>query len=236
MIDPREWEGKVYVGDCLEFLRELPDGCVDAVVTDPPYGVGLKCAEGTPPDDEYPLNALRECLRVSHGPVLAFGAASVRCLEAALSLKPDRMLVWHPSFTLSKTSSNGMFWRWHPLWAWRLPKKQDALWSDVLTDNCDGHNWWNHPATKPESLMAKVVDATEGSILDPFLGSGTTAVVCERLGRRWIGCEINPEYVAIAEKRIERERQNRPLPLVSSAASGTRTGRGGNGEATGSLW
>jgi len=40
MIDPRDWEGKIWVGDCLEFMRQLPDGCVDAVVTDPPYGFG----------------------------------------------------------------------------------------------------------------------------------------------------------------------------------------------------
>lgn len=214
--DCRGWEGyigKVYAGDCLDLLRSMPDGCVDAVVTDPPYGVGQVYAEGSPTDDEYPVDALRECLRVASGTVIAFGAAPPRLLSAAMSLQPDRLLVWAPSFTLSKTSSNGMFWRWHPIWCWRLPKKQGAAYSDILTDPQDGHNWWVHPGTKPDAIMSRLVSMAEGMILDPFLGSGTTAVVCERLGRRWIGAEINPEYAALAERRIAREREKLQLPI-----------------------
>jgi site-specific DNA-methyltransferase (adenine-specific) len=62
--------------------------------------------------------------------------------------------------------------------------------------------------------MQKLVWMCRGDlILDPFLGSGTTAVVCERLGRRWLGCELNPDYAAMAEARIERERQQLQLSL-----------------------
>ena len=48
-------------------------------------------------------------------------------------------------------------------------------------------------------------------VFDPFLGSGTTAVACERLGRKWIGCELEPKYVEIANKRIEAERMQLKL-------------------------
>jgi DNA modification methylase len=41
------------------------------------------------------------------------------------------------------------------------------------------------------------------TVLDPFLGAGTTAMVAEELGRKWVGCELNPEYVGIAKKRIQ---------------------------------
>ena len=204
--DISELVGRVHVCDCLEFMRGLPDGCVDAVVTDPPYGVGLKYAEGTPPDNEWPAETITECLRVASGPVFVFGAAPPKHLARAIALQPDRCYVWSPRFTLAQTRSSGSFWRWHPIWAWRLPN-DTGLAFDMLTDPCDGHNWWNHPATKPESLMTRLVNATQGVVLDPFLGSGTTAVVCERLGRRWIGCEINPTYAALAEKRIQRERE-----------------------------
>jgi len=61
--------------------------------------------------------------------------------------------------------------------------------------------------------MTRIVNITEGTLLDPFLGSGTTAVVCDRLGRRWMGCEINPEWVAMATERIEKARQQLKLPL-----------------------
>ena len=50
-------------------------------------------------------------------------------------------------------------------------------------------------------------------ILDPFLGSGTTAVACEKMGRRWIGIEISEEYCKIAKERIEQERKQLKLEL-----------------------
>jgi DNA modification methylase len=48
-------------------------------------------------------------------------------------------------------------------------------------------------------------------VLDPFLGSGTTAVVAERFERRWIGIEHNPDYIRIAEERLLREQKETPL-------------------------
>jgi len=66
-----------------------------------------------------------------------------------------------------------------------------------------------HPTQKPLELLTTLLKATEDTkqiVLDPFLGSGTTAVAAERLGRQWIGFEISPEYCAIAEARIVKER------------------------------
>lgn len=62
-----------------------------------------------------------------------------------------------------------------------------------------------HPSQKPLDLITKLVlcSTDEGdTVLDPFLGSGTAAVAAEKLGRDWIGIEVNPEYIAIAEKRL----------------------------------
>jgi DNA modification methylase len=62
-----------------------------------------------------------------------------------------------------------------------------------------------HFATFPEALIEPCILAGSrngDTVLDPFMGAGTTAVVCERLSRRWIGCELNPDYAAIAERRI----------------------------------
>lgn len=71
-----------------------------------------------------------------------------------------------------------------------------------------------HFATFPEALIEPCIlaGAPVGStVLDPFMGAGTTAVVCERLGRKWIGCELNPEYAAIAESRIRSTQPGLPL-------------------------
>jgi site-specific DNA-methyltransferase (cytosine-N4-specific) len=62
-----------------------------------------------------------------------------------------------------------------------------------------------HFATFPESLAERCIllGSREGElVLDPFLGSGTTAVAAARLGRRFLGCELNPDYVAMAERRL----------------------------------
>jgi len=70
------------------------------------------------------------------------------------------------------------------------------------------HYKFKHPTQKPIKLieyLLKICSNENNLILDPFLGSGTTAVACEQLNRRWIGIEINPEYCDIAKQRIEEE-------------------------------
>lgn len=71
-----------------------------------------------------------------------------------------------------------------------------------------------HFATFPEALIEPCILAgapVGATVLDPFIGAGTTAVVCERLGRRWVGCELSPEYAVIAERRIRATQPGLPL-------------------------
>ena len=67
----------------------------------------------------------------------------------------------------------------------------------------------NHPSPKPIAVIMQLLIgfSKEKSVLDPFAGSGTTIIACERLNRRWIGIEISEEYCEIAAKRIENERK-----------------------------
>ena len=77
-------------------------------------------------------------------------------------------------------------------------------------------NGQEHPTEKPIKMFQQMItiSSTVGDIiLDPFLGSGTTAVACERLGRRWIGIEISKEYCDIAVKRIDLERSQLKLGI-----------------------
>ena len=72
----------------------------------------------------------------------------------------------------------------------------------------------HHPAEKSPSICVRLLNwcsIEEQIIIDPFIGSGTTAVACERLNRRWIGIEIEGKYCEIAAKRIEKERQQLKL-------------------------
>jgi len=118
----------------------------------------------------------------------------------------------YPSHPQAKTSQYGKnrkkhIWEPNPLGA----KPKDVLeappdFFEIPTTNNGMHEKTPHPTQKPEELLRKIVLASsnEGDlIIDPFLGSGTTAVVAEQLKRKWKGCDFSSEYLAWAENRIE---------------------------------
>jgi site-specific DNA-methyltransferase (adenine-specific) len=80
------------------------------------------------------------------------------------------------------------------------------LWTDLTVPFWSMPENTDHPTQKPEKLLAKIILASSNPgdvVLDPFLGSGTTAVVAKKLGRRYVGVEIDETYCALAEKRLE---------------------------------
>jgi site-specific DNA-methyltransferase (adenine-specific) len=97
-------------------------------------------------------------------------------------------------------SGKGKLWRPHPKGA----KPRDVI---EIPTTCNGmHEKTPHPTQKPEELLRKLILASSNAgdlVIDPFLGSGTTAVVAEQLGRKWKGCDISPEYCEWAAQRIE---------------------------------
>ena len=99
------------------------------------------------------------------------------------------------------------------------PKLHEIITEPIITqaENTD------HPTTKPHRLIRKLIKASsnEGDIiLDPFMGSGTTALACLKLNRKFIGYEISEEYCKIAEKRIEGWRNQTRLPSFVPPAPG----------------
>lgn len=97
-------------------------------------------------------------------------------------------------------NSKGRIWQPNPAGA----KPRDVI---EIPTTCNGmHEKTNHPTQKPEELLRKFVLASSNPgdmAVDPFLGSGTTAVVAEQLERKWKGCDISPEYCHWAAERIE---------------------------------
>ena len=84
-------------------------------------------------------------------------------------------------------------------------KQQKEMHNFYETSNKSCYGKTDHPTEKPISLMRHLLEIHSNKddiILDPFLGSGTTAVACKELGRRYIGIEISPEYCEIAKRRI----------------------------------
>jgi site-specific DNA-methyltransferase (adenine-specific) len=80
------------------------------------------------------------------------------------------------------------------------------LWTDLTVPFWSMPENTDHPTQKPEKLLAKIILASSNPgevVLDPFLGSGTTSVVAKKLGRRYVGIEIDETYCCLAEKRLE---------------------------------
>jgi len=98
------------------------------------------------------------------------------------------------------SNSKNRLWQPHPLGA----KPRDVI---EIPTTCNGmHEKTPHPTQKPEELLRKVILASSNAndlVIDPFLGSGTTIVVAEQLGRKWKGCDISLEYCQWAADRIQ---------------------------------
>ncbi len=113
---------------------------------------------------------------------------------------PERTQAETSQYGKGKGSNTDQIWRPHP----RGAKPRDVI---EIPTTCNGmHESTPHPTQKPEELFRKLVLASSNNgdlIIDPFLGSGTTAVVAEQLGRTWMGCDLSEDYCQWAIERIE---------------------------------
>lgn len=107
------------------------------------------------------------------------------------------------------------------------------IWSDITVPFWSMPENTDHPTQKPEKLLAKIILASSNQgdmVFDPFLGSGTTAVVARKLGRRYLGVEIDETYACLAEKRLEMAAADRRIQGYEGGVflernCGARTGR-----------
>jgi len=200
----------IYHGDCREILPLVE---ADVIVTDPPYGTSAYSW------DQLPPNILR-------GPRAVFGRLPE--MLPLLSPSPDLVLTWWPSNgDCIGRSRSGVHRQAHVIAVWkysgevrklsaaassiRLGWTTPALMPDVWTDphpHAGFHKTdYSHPTEKPISLMARLIRlmGDHPTVLDPFMGSGTTLRAAKDLGRKAIGIEIEERYCEIAAKRCRQE-------------------------------
>jgi len=199
--------GKLYCGDCLEFMQTMEDKSVDLVLTDPPYGINFVSNYRTTKyekivgDENYPIKAINDCLRIAKNAVYTF----CRWDNIYDLPKPKSILAWvKNNWSMGDLQhEHGRMWEACLFYCLEEHKFIRRI-PDVIKAIRTGNKY--HPTEKPISLMKTIIESNVGEeILDPFLGSGTTAVACEKLGRKWIGIEISEKYCEIAAKRISAE-------------------------------
>ena len=264
---PDDFIGKVIQGDCIDVMRQMPDKCVDLVVTSPPYD-GLRDYNGY----SFPFEKIaHELFRVvADGGVCVWvvgdsvvdGSESGTSSRQSLRFKEigfrlhDTMIYEKDSSPFPETNRYNQAFEYMFILSKDAPKTFNPIrekcreWrtpSKTTTQrNKDGSlepfkyetgkefknksNVWKygcgymksskdksafqHPATFPEKLAADHIVSWSNAgdiVFDPFLGSGTTAILSERNDRRWLGSDLSEKYCAIARKRIAAEQSQGKL-------------------------
>lgn len=185
-------------GDCRTVMATMPAGCVDAIVTDPPYGT-----KKTTWDHSIDGEVLRECLRVSRGYCLFF-YSNTRLAHILSELKQagaeSWVIAWH------KPNAMGFERRFAPQW---VPvvcayRGNFPFWGQDLFAAPIVPHKFDHPTPKPVSVVRWLIErATEPGelVFDPFAGSGTTGVAAMQCGRRCVLIEKEADYVELCRKR-----------------------------------
>jgi site-specific DNA-methyltransferase (adenine-specific) len=203
----------LHLGDCLDVLRTLEPGSVDAVVTDPPYNVGFKYASVDDNRSDYAewCGAWFALLgRACRGPI----ALTPGMVNVAMwcGIRPPKWIIaWHKPAAMGRSPVG--FCNWEPALLYGKPHHQrgcDVVRATIKPDrDLDGH-----PCPKPVQWgvgFVELLTVAGMTVLDPFAGSGTTGVACARTGRNFIGVEIDPTYHAIAQRRIADEQAKTAL-------------------------
>jgi site-specific DNA-methyltransferase (adenine-specific)/modification methylase len=205
-------DATLYLGDCREILPTLPK--VDAVVTDPPYGIGyVKGAGGNNPPGR----------RGSHNSVLKRNLVSIvgdnEDFDPSVWINFPDAILWGASH-FAQRLPHGRWFVWDKLGAmesfdsfsdieiaWHNKRGAERIfrhmWKGICQDS-EKDAKREHPTQKPIALMCWCIKQCDNprTILDPFMGSGTTGVAAIKLGRKFIGIEIEPQYFDIACRRI----------------------------------
>lgn len=229
---------KILEGDCLDTMRGLPDGCVDLIVTSPPYnlknstGNGMKDGRGgkwknaelvngyshhndAMPHDEYAKwqrECLIEMLRLIPQNGAIFYNHKWRVQDGLFQDRQDivtglpvrQIIIWKRKGGINFNA--GYFLPTYEVIYliakpdFKLVPKANAY-GDVWEFKQEMNN--PHPAPFPVALIDRIISSTYAkTVLDPFMGSGTTAIAALMNNRQYLGIELSPDYIEMAEARI----------------------------------
>lgn len=210
------------LGDCLELMPSIPDGSVDAVITDPPYGIAYQSAWRSDKAERHPR------LVGDAQPFVWFLPEAYRVLKDGGALLCFCRWDTQEAFRLAITWA-GFKVRQHVIWDrdWHgmadvrtlFAPQHDIIWQaskgrcelrgvrpkSVIRVGRISAEQLEHPTEKPVALMKHLIGAVSdrgGTILDCFMGTGAVGVACQELDRSFIGIEIDNGYFAAAETRI----------------------------------
>jgi len=195
---------RLILGDCLEVMPLLDK--VDAVVTDPPYGIGIAD------------NPVRQKHARKDWDAAAVGNEHLQAIRAISS----EQIIWGGNYFDLPPSRGFLIWDKKQPQNFSLAMCEQAWWSrdanaKVFSKSVLGYDK-RHPTQKPIALMEWCLGFLPDAetILDPFMGSGTTLVACQKLGRKGIGIELDEDYWRIACERVHQAWKQPDLFIADS--------------------
>jgi site-specific DNA-methyltransferase (adenine-specific) len=213
---------RIYNEDCLQGMKRIPDKSVDMILTDPPYKCDIQGGAGIAKswdrkdwfaDLEEHKEWMGECYRVlkdnSHFYCFTSAKATKKLWNDAESVGFE----FKDILTVDKVCNmpvGGYYLRQTEfvlLFGKGFRKVTSQKISNIFRERFPRNEEKLHPTQKPCNLLSvyiKQSTSPQGVVLDPFMGSGTTAIACMDTDRNFIGFELSPEYCAIAERRIEQ--------------------------------
>jgi site-specific DNA-methyltransferase (adenine-specific) len=188
----------LYRGDCRDVLPTL--GKFDLLLTDPPYGLGDKMRGGTKlfSTGEGGMNSLGD-----------WDAAPLADFVPLISGTADKQMIWGGNYYDMPASRGWLVWR--KLNSLNTMASVELCWTNIDMnskhfDHACGGFMRSHPTQKPLPLILWCLERSGNTktVLDPFMGSGTTGVACAQSGRAFTGIEREQKYFDIACRRIEQ--------------------------------
>lgn len=216
---------RIIEGNCCEILQSMPESSVDLVVTDPPYLVNYRDRTGrTIANDDSPesvLGCFPELYRVMKPRsfcISFYGWNTVDLFMDAwksAGFTPVGHIVWHKDYA----SRTGYLQARHEQ-AYLLAKGRPARPAEPLADvqpwEYTGNRW--HPTEKAVSVLKPLIESFSRPgdlVLDPFAGSGSTAVAAAFAGRDYLGIELESAYCALARRRLAGVARFMDLPMAA---------------------
>jgi site-specific DNA-methyltransferase (adenine-specific) len=213
---------KIYCMDCLEGLKKIPDNSVDLILTDPPYSINYYSNHGSEEykkriqtaldwDNNFDISLyLPELIRITKEDsyILIFGCEEN--INIMKKLGCHQILIWNKEHCgMGDLSDFGIGYEFIFYFKKGNPKLRGKRINGII--NCMNIGFFDktvHPTQKPEKLLRYLINKcsdNENIVLDAFAGSGSCAIACKQLNRKFICFEINPEYCKIANKRLSQE-------------------------------
>jgi DNA modification methylase len=226
MIEENEANIRLYLGDALKILPTI-EAKVDAIVTDPPYFVLHKTQEWDNFNSlqefvDFTRNWMEMVYDVAQENASLYVFWSQKYMKEMFNIETrwelKRMLIWHHP-NLAKPTRKMYLWTYDPIFYFVKGEPHfDANFSsqenvDVFDYSKPQSNWEKnkryHPASKPIKLLEKLIKVSTvkgDTVLDPFMGAGSTAIACINLGRNFIGIEKDKRYFNVARQLINKYR------------------------------